>query len=303
MLRLLAFALALGLATPALAAPVPKPQVFVVIARAPVRAERVKDAADRDLLVRADAAIVAAREAYDRATDRYMEALDAGAEVPPPEPVLDYSEARRLLDEALRAIGPRDAGRELALYLAGWLAAEELRDADAITHFGELTTRYPKSDLAEEAAFRTGDLHFDRGALDDARRAYRQAAASGRGRFYAIALYKLAWTAYRKDELDEAWQGFERLVVHLDGGVRDAQSESLRPEAIAYLAVILAQPDRDGEAWSRVTARLDGSQLHHPEVASRLAELLREQGDEALAAQVESLAETLTAPAPAPKER
>ena len=295
-------ALIVGLAGPAAAQPVPRPQTFVVISRARVTPPNAIGPEARALLERAEAAIVTATRLYEVDVDAYIRAADNDQGATPVEPRPDYSAARALLDEALRTLGPKDGGRDAALYLVGWLATEDGRDDGAIKAFSELAKRYPRSTYAPEAAYRLGDLHFDRGELKPARDAYARLIKSGGGPFYALGLYKLAWTDYRAARLDDAWRGFERLVGEADAHAGDARARELRPEAIEILALLLTEPDLDGDGhedadagWPRVAKRLDGARAHHAEVAERAVSALQDRREPELAKRVAALAVELRA--------
>jgi len=121
---------------------------------------------------------------------------------------------------------------------------------------------------------RLGEQHFDRGELDAAIASYAQVLPFRDSPFFDKALYKLAWSQYRKDHFEEAVRRFDELVVFADHqtqaaqnktesnvpgapaelpvpGVRrrvpDKQGSSLRGEAVQYLALSFAERDWNGD--------------------------------------------------------
>src|SRR5205085_2064747 len=78
--------------------------------------------------------------------------------------------------------------------------------------------------------------------LHDAIAAYRQVLAFPISPYFDKALYKLAWSHYRADEIAEALRRFDELVVFSDAHKAGEGSE-LRAEAMQYLAISLAEPD------------------------------------------------------------
>lgn len=279
---------------------VQKPRAFILVQWAHVVPPAHLDPALRDLLVRIVAAIDAAHRAYGDAAIAYEKQLDADPSAPPPEPREDFSAPRTLCDEALRRFPAGAVGMDATWYLAGWIASEEQREDAAMSAFHTLATRFPKSRYAPEALYRLGDLHSDRGALDLARRAYERVIALGDTPFLALALFKAGWTAMRAGRGAAAWAHFSALVARADAHPDDDRAVMVRPEAFAYLALLLTDPDLDGDrhpdkgaGWPSIAKHLDGSQPFHAELAEQVAHDLAAVGDGALADRVKALAADL----------
>lgn len=110
-------------------------------------------------------------------------------------------------------------------------------------------TGYPDADLEliRHAWVRgVADEHFSvAGELDDAIAAYNKVANGGKeSPLYAEALYKLAWSYYKRDFLREAIIAFDSSVKLYDetvaaGGVPPLE---LRDESIQYIAVAFTDP-------------------------------------------------------------
>lgn len=90
-----------------------------------------------------------------------------------------------------------------------------------------------------------GDHHFSvAGELNEAIAAYSKVTAIKTASLYPEALYKLAWSYYRRDFLLEAIQNFDESVRLYDETVaRGGQPKlELRDEALQYIAVAFTDP-------------------------------------------------------------
>lgn len=121
------------------------------------------------------------------------------------------------------------------------------KDREAKETWQVLATRYPKSGFAAEAWLRVGEYHFDFGEWRLAERAYKKAAEDTKGKFYAMALYKLAWTYFNQYDYDRAIKGFKKLIASYSKNEGKPLASALRSEAIQYLARSLAEDDWDGD--------------------------------------------------------
>lgn len=165
---------------------------------------------------------------------------------------------------------------------------------------------------------RLGEQHFDRGELEAAIAAYAHVLPFRDSPFFDKALYKLAWSQYRKDHFEEAVRRFDELVVFADHkaqqqaqpagpnapaelpvpGVRrrvvDKQGSSLRSEAVQYLALSFAERDWNGDGRAdaefgipRLEQFYQGreSEPHVREVLVRLGDIWFERTEYARAAE------------------
>lgn len=121
--------------------------------------------------------------------------------------------------------------------------AKSLRDP-----YGDCTG-YPNADaeLIRHAWVRgVADEHFAiAGELDDAIAGYGKVAADGKeSPLYAEALYKLAWSYYKRDFLREAIVAFDGSVKLYDDTVAAGGTPplELRDESIQYIAVAFTDP-------------------------------------------------------------
>ncbi len=90
-----------------------------------------------------------------------------------------------------------------------------------------------------------GDQHFATpGELDEAISSYKKVTGNTRVRLYEEALYKLAWSYYRRDFLLDAIKQFDKSVIRYDKIVASGKTPKiqLRDEALQYIAVSLTDP-------------------------------------------------------------
>ena len=110
-------------------------------------------------------------------------------------------------------------------------------------------TAYPGADveLVRHAWVRgIADYHFTvPGEIDDAIAAYNKVANGGQdSKLYAEALYKLAWSYYKRDFLKESIAKFDESVKLYDSTVAAGSTPplELREESIQYIAVAFTDP-------------------------------------------------------------
>lgn len=226
----------------------------------------------------------------DRAQGRFADALDhyvldlerhQSGEQPGElaEPRLDVGDATRLLEDLTKRFAPRYAHSDAALYLLAYLRHETADDKGALAAWTALVEGYPKSAFVPEVWLRIGELHFDDGDLPLARRAYERAAASPEARWYALALYKLAWTHYREVNYPAAIATFGRLLDWCAGPAPKDAEPALRDEAVQYIALMLTEDDWDDDGHPDPGAGLARIRSHmktaRPWSADVLAEAAR----------------------------
>jgi cellulose synthase operon protein C len=111
----------------------------------------------------------------------------------------------------------------------------------------------PESEYRAQAFFRLGDLYFEENQnsralayyleiLEELRaRSTEELLESGRDRIYELALYKYAWATYKIDDLEGAQALFMELLDWAEEKeARTGDQTDLRPEAVRYLAISLA---------------------------------------------------------------
>ncbi|HEX5064308.1 MAG TPA: hypothetical protein VFV99_33265, partial [Kofleriaceae bacterium] len=110
-------------------------------------------------------------------------------------------------------------------------------------------TPYPNADveLVRHAWVRgIADYHFAvPGEIDEAIAAYQKVTNGGQdSKLYAEALYKLAWSYYKRDFLEQSIDNFDKSVVLYDKTVAEGNTPplELREESIQYIAVAFTDP-------------------------------------------------------------
>lgn len=229
---------------------------------------------------------------FEEASDEHLVAmrahdLDAGktggvALTKKPRP--DYSEAIAAWRRLVRSY-PDYARRDAVLYMIAFCLAEQ-GDAKAARDVYQELAELPVTSYRAEAWLRVGEYHFDQEQHDAAIDAYRKAAAAEeKGPYFDKALYKLAWSLYRRAGRTRgdapAWAESADVFARL---VESSPDSPLRPEALQYLAIIYA--DHGGLPAVRVAVAGKPWGL---EVLSTLGALWYEQGNFADASQTYEL--------------
>ena len=226
-----------------------------------------------------------ANDAYSLAIESYegqIADFEAGKlSERPAEPMQDYSRTIELF-QTLIADFPTYRHTDGAYYLLGYCLGETGKEEQGKEVLAELVRRFKDSRFAPEAWMRIAEHHFDSNELQQAADGYLQVMSYQDSHFYDKALYKLAWTYYRMDAFDQAIHRFKELVQYADSSkaaTGTARSE-LRPEAIQYLAISLAEEDWDGDGSpdpeppvQRAFRYLTGEQPYEVEVLRKLGDI------------------------------
>jgi outer membrane protein assembly factor BamD (BamD/ComL family) len=121
-------------------------------------------------------------------------------------------EAIALYDQILTHY-PNYPANDQVLYQKARAFDELARTEDAIAVIEQLIARYPGSRHIDEVQFRRAEYFFVRKRYLDAEKAYSAVTAIGpRSEYYELALYKLGWTLYKQDMLQEALDQYVALL-------------------------------------------------------------------------------------------
>jgi TolA-binding protein len=121
-------------------------------------------------------------------------------------------EAIALYDQILKAY-PDYPQNDQVLYQKARAYDELARTEEAIAVIEQLIARYPQSRHIDEVQFRRAEYFFVRKKFLDAEKAYSAITVKGpRSDYYELALYKLGWTLYKQDMLDEALHEYMALL-------------------------------------------------------------------------------------------
>lgn len=143
--------------------------------------------------------------------------------------------AIRLFDEFKRRY-PKSRRMDEVLFFLGFNSYQLNEAADGAGYFHELETRFPKSDYIYEAHFQLGEHYFQRKNWPRAARYYGQVAQKKQGKFYFFALYKLAWSQYKRGYASKGLHLLERIIKE-GRKQRDSEKFTFTSEAIEDLTL------------------------------------------------------------------
>ncbi|MGH7336479.1 MAG: tetratricopeptide repeat protein, partial [Myxococcota bacterium] len=117
-----------------------------------------------------------------------------------------------LYDQILETY-PNYPQNDQVLYQKARAFDELARTEEAIAVTEQLIAQYPGSRHIDEVQFRRAEYFFVRKRFLDAEKAYAAVTAVGpRSEYYELALYKLGWTLYKQDMLEEALHEYVALL-------------------------------------------------------------------------------------------
>jgi outer membrane protein assembly factor BamD (BamD/ComL family) len=155
---------------------------------------------------------------FERRTTRAGAALGSGAKADLLLPNGKQAEAEgplqaiALYDQILTTY-PNYPQNDQVLYQKARAFDELARTEDAIAVIEQLIAQYPGSRHIDEVQFRRAEYFFVRKRFLDAEKAYSAITAKGpRSEYYELALYKLGWTLYKQDLLEEALHEYVALL-------------------------------------------------------------------------------------------
>jgi TolA-binding protein len=200
----------------------------------------------------------------------------------PPEPTRDYTKTIEIFERLVRD-WPKYRLIDGAIYLLAYCYLRQGSPEEAIRLYTVLIDEHPDSDFIPEAHMRIGEYNFELNNLDRALAAYTEASKYRESRFYDKALYKVAWTHYRKDNFDEAIRRFKELIEYSDEQrERTGRAGSvLRAEAVEYMAISLSEDDWNQDGITddkfvlpRLKTYIKGEKKYEREVLATLGEKL-----------------------------
>jgi len=130
--------------------------------------------------------------------------------------------------------------RDVALFQIGRLETE-LGDPEGARALASFLERFPNSGYAQEAELRLADLAFDERDYATAIPYFERASRGASAPLAGIALYKLGWSYYGRDQFDDAAAAFTRLLDLYESGELANARFDLRGEAEEILVHSLAR--------------------------------------------------------------
>ena len=143
--------------------------------------------------------------------------------------------AIRLFDEFKRRY-PRSSRMDEVLFFLGFNSYQLNKATAGAKYFHELETRFPRSDYIYEAHFQLGEHYFKKKNWSRSVRYYGQVAQKRQGKFYFFALYKLAWSQYKRGYASKGLHLLERIIKE-GRKQRDSEKFTFTSEAIEDLTL------------------------------------------------------------------
>lgn len=228
---------------------------------------------------------------FEKAMDEYFVALDNYTQLEK-----DYEDGkikslpekpRKRLEKCIRlyqriiADFPSYQYMDAVYYMLGYSLYEQEEKKEAVEVFQRLVKNFPKSRFCPETYMRIGNYYFDDAdppELDKAIESFKMAMGDKNSTLYPNALYKMAWTYYRKDDLNTAVNLFADLIEFYDAK-KDSDLKlqaEMRPESIKYIAISFADDHWTNSGVSKMIEffKQRGNPPYEKEVILELGDLL-----------------------------
>ncbi len=221
---------------------------------------------------------------YDSLMREYRAGANINRPEPPQPPRPDYSRSIRTFSRLVNKYPEHDHIFPV-YYSLGWCYNELSRPDSALAYMEKLARYYPDSRYAPQAWMYIGETAFDNNRLAKAEDAYRRVIQYPTSRWFDEALYKLAWTHYRRSNPNMAISSFIALI---DLGKRSFSGKAqLQNEAMKYIAISFSEADFSGqEGLQRATEFIKrlGNRRMGIQILEKLGQIFEEQGRYSLAA-------------------
>jgi TolA-binding protein len=218
-----------------------------------------------------------------RVYDRNWTRWDTGGRKGP-EPRLDNTKseewtgkvvkrAQQMIDEY-----PKDREIDEAFFQVAYALDQLGKRKEAAAYYSQLVGRFPNSARIADAHFALGEFYFDATDFKKALTSFTEASKHTRSSIYAWAVYKTGWCHYNLQDYRNALGSFQS-VVRMAPTVKRMTAEGrarLKEEALRDMVNPYADlQDIDGA--ERYFASV-GGQKYFADLLTKLADLLREQG-------------------------
>ncbi|MCG3173479.1 MAG: Outer membrane protein assembly factor BamD [Myxococcota bacterium] len=231
-------------------------------------------------------------EDYSKKFDKYLAELkEAGKEglEPPPHDMGPIITVYRKLVTNFPDFKDIDA----AYYMLGFALAEQGGEAnmnEAEKVLGALTSRFPKSRYAPDAWMRLGDKYYNaqvdisqtEATLNKAEACYRKVLESKDYANVDKAMYRIAWTTFRRGKYAEAVQQFTELLEMDERKKKEeGKGTDFRPEAVKSIGICYTDPRWEGAGPENAHAYFMklGNPPYTGEVLRSIGDQYSERGD------------------------
>lgn len=174
---------------------------------------------------------------YEKLSYDYMVNYEKAMLEGSPPPQKDFSPVVKIYEDFLKKY-PNFPRRDAVLYLAGYVLEEMGESLEAIEKYFEPLARIRISQFAPEAAMRVGEFWFNSGDLDKAEEFYIIVLDFPKHPLYSKALFKLAWTYYRKGEYETAIDYFAESI---ESSKEEEKKTGIVREAVDYLIASIVE--------------------------------------------------------------
>jgi TolA-binding protein len=134
-----------------------------------------------------------------------------------------------------------------ARYELAWALRDANEPEKAARQFAELSQQQPDSPLAAEAAYHVGQFEYEQQHWDEAARAYAKASRADDPNLVEKALYRLGWSHFQANRLEEARSAFDELLT------REGTNSELARDARLMLAECQFKAGQYAEALAAFT--------------------------------------------------
>lgn len=199
----------------------------------------------------------------------------------PQEPKIDYEPSIKLCEVILNRF-PNIDFKEKLLYWYGLCLYENSNRKRAAEVFQKMVKDYPKTEYLDEINFRIGEYYFDAQEYNKAIATYSKTIKIWNNPFFAMSLYKLAWSYYKLDNYAQSIGTFFYLLGDLDmlDSLNCAEigrtTVDLREEAINYIAICFSEYGGLPLAKSFLK-EIKGSKAQVVAILHRLADVYRKR--------------------------
>ncbi|MFO0664995.1 MAG: tetratricopeptide repeat protein [Polyangiaceae bacterium] len=183
----------------------------------------------------------------------------------PPEP--NYTVPRELFGRVLRDY-PWFPQYDLALYVDGFMAAEQGKSDEAFDRFSRILREYPKSRFVPDAHMAKAESYFSvKNDYPSALAEYEEVLKFKDSDLYGLALFKSAWCLWRLNRSDEAVTRFVKVFEVTDKKKGASLSErkqldELEGEALKYLVEVFTEDEKNTATdMHRFLAKIGGDRF------------------------------------------
>ena len=127
------------------------------------------------------------------------------------------------------------------LFFLGFNSYQLNNKEKGIKYFLELETRFPKSSYLYEAQFHLGEHYFQSRNWKKSFYYYNKISKNKRGKFYFFALYKMAWSSYKMNQVSRGLAYLQRIIKEGQNKKLSGDTFTFNKEAIGDLVLFYTQ--------------------------------------------------------------